>query len=85
MRDRKRRRVFSANPNGSPDRVQFKFGRTVNLGNYNNARFEVSVSSDVLPDESVEDAQDRVRAYVMQHVVQETRDLNDEARSRRHR
>ena len=68
--------------NGQPDRVHFSFGQTINLGNYESAKFDAGMSSDVGPDETVEQAQERVQEQVKRAILSARHGVETLRRSR---
>lgn len=62
---------------GLPDRVWTSRGLTINLGEYNSARFETGYSSDVRSDESVDEAIERINGVVESEAAR----LNADVRS----
>lgn len=48
----------------SPERVWFTLGSTISLGNYNSARVDMGMASDIRPGEDFDSAMDRVQAQV---------------------
>jgi len=53
---------------GLPDRVWASYGLTMNTGDFNSARIDSGMSSDVQEDESVEDAFLRIQSYCENEV-----------------
>ena len=53
---------------GTADRVWFTYSAKCNLGNYESKDISAGMASDVLPDESVEDAFDRVQDQVVGQI-----------------
>ena len=53
---------------GKQDRIFISLGVTINLGNYESVKIDTGVSSDRLPDESVEQAQERVTKATLSYL-----------------
>jgi hypothetical protein len=51
------------------DRVGISISRTLNLGNYESIKFDISVNSDVGKEETVEAALDRVQAKAEERLA----------------
>ncbi len=51
-----------------PDRVWFSYSVKCNLGNYESKDIALGMSSDVLPNESVEDAVNRIQNQVIEQI-----------------
>jgi hypothetical protein len=53
------------------DRVEIAYDFTVNLGNFENVKIHIGYASDVQHGETVEEAYDRVDAFVTEKVTKE--------------
>ena len=57
------------------DRVRYSYGRTINTGNYESARIDVGMSSDVQPGETFNEAMDSIREKVVKEVLDGVREI----------
>lgn len=53
--------------------VKFMYGRVVNLGNYESARFEQEVQIEILKDDCTEDEMKNLRREVMLHLKKQVK------------
>lgn len=60
---------------GIPDRVFFSCGLTLNLGNYESARVDAGMATDVRPDETLEKALLRAKDFVSHEIEGQSIDV----------
>lgn len=57
------------------DRVTYSFGLTINTGNYESVRVDVTMASDVEGNETFDEAYERVKSVVQDKVEEEHDDI----------
>lgn len=68
----------------TPDRVWLTFGQTIQVAQYEPAKVDIGMASDVKPDETPEEAIDRVAEIIQERVASEIRSLVS-AKKKRHK
>jgi hypothetical protein len=63
---------------GRQGRVIVSQGATLNIGNFNSARIEVGVESDVMDGETTKEALDRVFDFVEEYVDEKVQQMKKE-------
>jgi len=60
---------------GMPDRIWFSCGLTINIGNYESARVDAGMATDVQPGEKLTDALARCKAFVTHEIEGQSYDI----------
>ena len=64
------------------DRVTYNYGLTINLGNFESAKIDFGMSTDVLPDETPEQALLRCRKVVNRAIKKREQQIAEERGSK---
>jgi hypothetical protein len=59
----------------TPDRISVSLGRKINLGDYNLSDVHISYSSDINPEETIEQAEKRISTVVQTIIDHKIREI----------